>query len=50
MTYCAILGLVVASPVVILMGTALGGLSALTVITGLIAMVAGGAVAYFMGE
>ena len=50
MTYCAILGLVVASPAVILMGTALGGLSALTVITGLIAMVAGGAVAYFMGE
>lgn len=40
-TYCAILGLVVSSPVVILMGTALVGMSALTWISGIIVMVLG---------
>ncbi len=37
-TYCAILGLVVSSPVVILMGTALVGMNVLTLISGLAVM------------
>lgn len=50
LTYSAILGLVVSSPVVILMGTALSGLSVITVLTGLVAMVIGGVVALKIGE
>lgn len=50
LTYSAILGLVAASPVVILMGTALTSLSFGVVIVGIIAMIAGGAAAYLMGE
>lgn len=49
LTYSAILGLVAASPVVILMGTALTGLSIGAIAVGIIAMAVGGAVAYFMG-
>ena len=49
LTYSGILGLVVASPVVILMGMSLK-LSVIVVVTGIIAMICGGAVAYFMGE
>lgn len=41
LTYCAILGLVAASPVVILMETALTGLGALTWISGILIMFAG---------
>lgn len=37
-TYCAILGLVVSSPVVILMGTALVGMGALTLVSGILIM------------
>ena len=50
LTYSGILGLVVASPVVILMGMSLAKLSALVVVTGILAMAAGGAVSYLMGE
>ncbi len=50
LTYSAILGLVVSSPVVILMGTVLSGLSIVTVITGFIALAAGGAVALKLGK
>lgn len=50
LTYCAILGLVVSSPVVILMGTALSGISIVTVATGLVALVIGGLVALKLGE
>lgn len=50
LTYCAILGLVVSSPVVILMGTALSGISAITVITGLLALGVGGLIALRLGE
>lgn len=40
-TYCAILGLVVSSPIVILMGTALTGVTVATIITGIVALIAG---------
>lgn len=40
-TYCAILGLVVSSPVVILMGTALVGMGAVTLVSGILIMVLG---------
>ncbi len=49
LTYSGILGLVAASPVVILMGMSVT-LSVMLLVTGIIAMLAGGAVAYFMGE
>lgn len=49
-TYCAILGLVVSSPVVILMGTALSHLSMMTILTGIIAVIVGGVVALKLGE
>ncbi|MBR1743779.1 MAG: DUF368 domain-containing protein [Lachnospiraceae bacterium] len=49
LTYSGILGLVVASPVVILMGMSLE-LSVGVLITGILAMLAGGAASYFMGE
>lgn len=50
LTYSAILGLVVSSPVVILMGTVLSGLGVVTVITGIIALLAGGVIALKLGE
>ena len=40
-TYCGILGLVLSSPVVILMGTALVGMNALTWISGIVVMALG---------
>lgn len=49
LTYSGILGLVAASPVVILMGMTFN-LSVIVVVTGIIAMILGGAVAYFLGE
>lgn len=50
LTYCGILGLVIASPVVILMGTKLGGMTVLTVLTGILALAAGGAIALALGK
>lgn len=50
LTYSAILGLVVSSPVVILMGTALSGLGAITIVTGVIALLIGGVIALKLGE
>lgn len=50
LTYAAILGLVASSPVVVLMGTALAGLGAVTIVTGVIALVLGIAVALKMGD
>ncbi len=40
-TYCAILGLVVSSPVVILMGTNMSNINILSIVTGVICLVAG---------
>ncbi len=40
-TYCAILGLVISSPVVILMGTDMGNINIIAVLTGLVCLVAG---------
>ena len=40
-TYCAILGLVAASPIVILMGISFAGISVAAIITGVIALIAG---------
>lgn len=48
-TYCAILGLVVSSPVVILMSTTIGTLNVITVFTSLIAVAAGTLVAMKLG-
>lgn len=50
LTYCAILGLVVSSPVVVLMGTALNGINIMTIFTGIIALVLGGLVALKLGD
>lgn len=41
LTYCGILGLVVSSPVVILMGTKLVGMALITLITGILVMLVG---------
>ena len=49
LTYSAILGLVISSPVVILMGTALSGIGAVTIVTGIIALVLGGIFAIKLG-
>ncbi len=49
-TYCAILGLVVSSPIVILMGTALAGISVFTVVTGVITFVIGTFIALKLGK
>lgn len=50
LTYCAIMGLVIASPVVILMGTPLMGISVIALITGIVAFLAGGLIALKLGE
>ncbi len=51
LTYCAIMGLVVSSPVVILMGTNLAlGINIMTIITSIIALVIGGLVALKLGD
>ncbi len=50
LTYCGILGLVIASPVVILMGSRLGGMTVLTVVTGILALAVGAVVARTLGK
>ena len=50
LTYCAIMGLVISSPVVILMSTALGALSAASVITGILALAVGAGIALCLGK
>lgn len=50
LTYCAIMGLVVASPVVVLMGTPLAEVGAVSVVTGVICFLAGGLAALKLGE
>lgn len=49
-TYCAILGLVISSPVVILMGTNMAGISVVSIITGIIALAAGVVAARQLGK
>ena len=48
-TYCAILGLVTASPVAILMGLSLSGITAMAVVVSVIAFIAGTVCAYKLG-
>lgn len=50
LTYSGILGLVISSPVVILMGTALGGMNVLTVLTGILALAVGTVIALTLGK
>ncbi len=50
LTYCGIMGLVAASPVVILMSVPLTGLTAISVITGVLALAIGTVVAFFLGR
>lgn len=46
LTYSAILGLVVSSPVVIMMGTSFGSLNIISILTGVVALVVGTGIAY----
>lgn len=48
-TYCAILGLVTASPVAILMGLSLSGITVMTVVISVVALAAGAVCAYKLG-
>ena len=48
-TYCAIMGLVTASPVAILMGLSYAGLTAMTIIISIVALALGCVVAYKLG-
>lgn len=50
LTYCGIMGLVAASPVVILMSVPLAGLTAVSVLTGLAMLAAGMAAALLLGK
>lgn len=50
LTYCAILGLVVSSPVVILMGISLLKLNIITILTGVFAMAVGAVIALKLGD
>lgn len=50
LTYCAIMGLVIASPVVVLMGTPLSGVTLVSVITGIVCFLVGGLIALKLGE
>ncbi len=50
LTYAGILGLVVSSPVVILMGTALAGLNVVTILTGVLTLAVGIGVALCLGK
>lgn len=50
LTYCAIMGLVVASPVVVLMGTPLAGFGIVPAVTGILCFLAGGAIALKLGD
>ena len=49
-TYCAILGLVISSPVVILMGTDMGNINIIAVLTGLVCLAAGVAASRQLGK
>ena len=49
-TYCAILGLVISSPVVILMGTDMARVNVIAIITGIIALAAGALAAKQLGK
>lgn len=49
-TYCAILGLVISSPVVILMGTDMSGINIIAVVTGIICLAAGALAARQLGK
>ena len=48
-TYCAILGLVTASPVAILMGLSLSGVTVMTVVISIVVLIAGAICAYKLG-
>ena len=50
LTYCGIMGLVVASPVVILMSAPLAGMSVVTVLTGVVTFVIGVVIALCLGK
>lgn len=50
LTYCGIMGLVVASPVVILMGVPLTGMTMLSVLTGIVALATGIVAALCLGK
>lgn len=50
LTYCCIMGLVVASPVVILMSAPLAGMSVVTVLTGAVTFVVGVVIALCLGK
>jgi len=50
LTFCAILGLVVASPVAILMGVSFTGVTLITIITGIMAFLIGCIIAFFLGK
>lgn len=50
LTYCAIMGLVIASPVVVLMGTSLSSVNIVSVVTGMLCLLVGGLVALKLGE
>lgn len=50
LTYCGIMGLVVASPVVILMSAPLAGMSVVTVLTGVVTFVIGVMIALCLGK
>ena len=50
LTYCGIMGLVVASPVVILMSAPLAGMSVVTVLTGAVTFVVGVVIALCLGK
>ncbi|HBA97216.1 MAG TPA: DUF368 domain-containing protein, partial [Lachnospiraceae bacterium] len=49
-TYCAILGLVMSSPVVILMGTDMAGINIVAIVTGVICLIAGTLAARQLGK
>lgn len=50
LTYSAILGLVVSSPVVIMLGTSLGSLNVVSVLTGVVALIVGTGIAYKLSD
>lgn len=50
LTYCGIMGLVVSSPVVILMGTVLASLNVFSILTGIAALAAGVVIALCLGK
>lgn len=48
-TYCAIMGLVTASPVAILMGLSYAGITAMTIVISVVTLALGCVVAYKLG-